>query len=145
MAATTMTRAPARTLVKGDLTFVRDDETVRDAAERLAFENIGALPVYDRNNNLKGMITDRDITVDVVARGRDPSRTLVGEVAHTNPITVRAEDSVADAMRLMAQHKVRRLPVIDGRSCIGVISQADIARAVPPEETGRLVEFISTD
>jgi CBS domain-containing protein len=141
----TTPRTLARTLLRGDLAYVRDDQTVRDAAERLARENIGALPVCDRHDRLEGMITDRDIVVDVVAAGKDPARTLVGDVLHRDPVTVGADDSIETAMKLMAEYKVRRLPVVEGRSCIGIISQADIAKAVPLEDTGWLVEQISTD
>jgi CBS domain-containing protein len=93
----------------------------------------------------EGSITDRDIVVDVVAAGRDPAQTRVSEVAHNSPVVIAADATVEEAMREMADHKVRRIPVVDGGSCIGIVSQADIARSMPPAETGMLIANISTD
>ena len=135
----------ARSLIKGSIKFIRGDDTITSAAERLSRENIGALPVCSDSGQLMGMITDRDIAVGVVAKGKDPAKTHVREVAHLHAITIDAEAPLEDAMQLMAEHKVRRLCVVDGNSCIGLISQADIARAMPAEETGRLVGLISRD
>jgi CBS domain-containing protein len=134
-----------RTLVTGQVVYVRDDDSVERAAERLAREDVGALPVCDHNDRLTGVITDRDIVTGVVAQRKDPANTPVGDVAHARPVTVGADEPIERAMQLMAEHKIRRLPVMDAEYCIGLISQADIARAMPPELTGKLVELISTD
>jgi CBS domain-containing protein len=139
------THALTRTLIKTDLTWAREDETILDASRRLAHDNVGALPVYDRKHRLTGMITDRDIVVNVVAKGKDPARTAVGDVACEDPVTIDADAPIETAMQLMAQHKVRRLPVVEAGECIGMISQADVARSMPAEETGRMVCVISTD
>ena len=138
-------RALARTLVKGALTAVRQDESIADAARRLARDNVGALPVYDGKNHLCGMITDRDIVVNVVAEGRDPMKTRVGDLRMERPVTVDADAPVEQAIELMEEHRIRRLPVVDGSECIGIISQADIARTMPPEKVGELVAHISAD
>jgi CBS domain-containing protein len=90
------------------------------------------------------MLTDRDIVVKVIAQGKDPSRTTVGELADQGEVvTIGADDSVDEAIETMADHKVRRLPVIDGHTLIGVVSQADLARELDREKVGRLVEAIS--
>jgi CBS domain-containing protein len=88
-------------------------------------------------------VTDRDIVVKVLAQGRDPSSTTAGELGEGKPVTIGADDSVEDAIRTMKEHKVRRLPVIDGHRLIGIVSQADVARSVDEEHVGDLVEAIS--
>src|SRR4051812_48033126 len=90
-------------------------ESVKAAAARMASQDIGAIPVCQDDGRLRGMITDRDIAVKVVAAGLDPNSTAVGDVATvTEVVTIGAEDSVEEALRTMKDHKVRRLPVIDG-------------------------------
>jgi CBS domain-containing protein len=141
----TNTRALTRTLITGSVSYVHDDDTVREAAECLARDNVGALPVYDSNKRLTGIVTDRDIVVRVVARGKDAAQTKVSELATPAPVTIGPDEPISEAVRLMSEHKVRRLPVVEGGDCIGIVSQADIARAMPPQETGKLLENISTD
>ena len=89
------------------------------------------------------MLTDRDIVIKVIAEGRDPATTTAGELAQGKPVTIGADDSVSEAIKTMANHQVRRLPVIDGHELVGVISQADVARNADDEDTGALVELIS--
>jgi CBS domain-containing protein len=133
----------ARDVMTGGVECVNETGSVADAARKLADLNVGSMPICGRDDRLSGMITDRDIVVKVVAQGRDPSSTLVGELAQGKPVTIGADDSVEQAMELMIEHKVRRLPVIDGHELVGIISQADIARHVSEISTGRLVEAIS--
>jgi CBS domain-containing protein len=118
---------------------------VRDAAQRMAGEDAGALPVCDTSGHLIGMVTDRDIVVKLIAKGGDPSSTKVGELTGDQPevVTIGADDSVEEALHTMAEHKVRRLPVIDGHDLIGIVSQADLAKNVDEEKVGDLVEAIS--
>jgi CBS domain-containing protein len=89
------------------------------------------------------MLTDRDIVVRVLAEGRDPSQTRAGELGQGKPVTIGADDSAQLALETMAEHKVRRLPVIDGHTLIGVVSQADLATNVDQGSTGALVAAIS--
>jgi CBS domain-containing protein len=95
-------------------------------------------------NRLVGTVTDRDIAVKVVAEGKDPQATQVREVASTDLLTVSPEQQLDEALRLMAQNQVRRLPVVeqDGQ-LVGVLAQADVAQAADATETGRMVEEIS--
>jgi CBS domain-containing protein len=120
-----------------------ETESVVDAARKMRDLDVGALPICGSDNRLKGMVTDRDITVRVVAEGRDPSSVKVSELAEGKPVTIGADDSVEEALRTMTAHGVRRLPVIDGHDLVGVVSQADIARNLPEEKVGDLVEAIS--
>lgn len=89
------------------------------------------------------MVTDRDVVVAVVAAGKNPDQVKAGELVQGEAVTIGADDSVDEAIRTMKDHKVRRLPVIDGRKLVGMVSQADIARACPPEKVGDLVAAIS--
>jgi CBS domain-containing protein len=89
------------------------------------------------------MLTDRDIVVKALAQGKDPAKTRAGELAQGKPVTIGADDSVDEALHTMAEHKVRRLPVIDGHRLVGVVSQADLAKNLEEEKVGDLVEVIS--
>jgi CBS domain-containing protein len=133
----------ARDIMSGDAECVQETDSILDAAKALADKNVGAMPICGEDERLKGMLTDRDIVVKVLAQGKDPSSTKVSELAEGKPVTIGADDSIDEALRTMSEHKVRRLPVIDGHELIGIISQADIARNLDDEKTGDLVEAIS--
>jgi CBS domain-containing protein len=121
---------------------VRPDDTVVDAARMMRDENVGSLPVVD-SDRLIGMVTDRDVSVRVVAEGRDPSEVSVQEIASRNPVTAEATSELNEALQLMARHQVRRLPVTEEGRLVGIIAQADVAGEIGDKQTGRLVEAIS--
>jgi CBS domain-containing protein len=133
----------AREVMTGGAECIGENDTILDAAKRLAELDVGAMPICGEDERLKGMLTDRDIVVKVLAEGRDPSSTRAGELGEGKPVTIGADDSVEEALRTMKDHKVRRLPVIDGHDLIGVVSQADLATHIDEEEVGELVEAIS--
>ena len=133
----------ARDVMTGDAECIGENDTVLDAAKRLAELDVGAMPICGEDNRLKGMLTDRDIVVKVLAKGKDPASTKAGELGEGKPVTIGADDSIDEALRTMADHKVRRLPVIDGHELIGIVSQADLAKNVDEEKVGDLVEAIS--
>jgi CBS domain-containing protein len=133
----------ARDVMTGGAECIGENDTVLDAAKRLAELDVGAMPICGEDNRLKGMLTDRDIVVKVLARGKDPGSTKAGELGEGKPVTIGADDSVEEALHTMADHKVRRLPVIDGHDLIGMVSQADLAKNVDEEKVGDLVEAIS--
>ena len=135
----------ARDVMTGGVECIGENDSVADAAKRLAELNVGAMPICGEDNRLKGMLTDRDIAVKVVARGKDPNTTKAGELGEGKPVTIGADDSVDEALRTMAEHQVRRLPVIDGHELIGIVSQADLARNIDEEKVGDLVEAISAE
>ena len=120
-------------------------DTVQEAARKMRDLGVGALPICGDDNRLKGMITDRDIVVKGLAQGLDPATTEVGQLGQgdSKTITIGADDSIEEALRTMSEHQVRRLPVIDGRQLVGIISQADIATHLDEEKVGDLVEAIS--
>lgn len=126
-----------------DCQCIGEHDSVRDAARRLAELNAGAMPICGDDERLKGMITDRDIAVKVVAQGMDPDAMEAGELAQGTPIWVEADADVDHAVELMARHNVRRLPVIEDHLLVGIITQADIARQTPPQEAGGMLASIS--
>jgi len=135
----------ARDIMSDDCTCIGENDSVLDAAKQLAQHNVGAMPICGEDDRLKGMLTDRDIVVKVLAEGKDPGSVKAGELGQGDgkTVTVGADDPIDEALRTMIEHKVRRLPVIDGRELVGVISQADIATNLDEEKVGDLVEAIS--
>jgi CBS domain-containing protein len=119
------------------------DKSVAYAAKMMREEDVGLAPIVE-GDRLVGMLTDRDITVRVVADGKDPEQVRVKEVASSQLVTVNPQQDLDEALRIMAKNQVRRLPVVeeDGR-LVGVVAQADIAREGDDAATGRLVEEIS--
>jgi CBS domain-containing protein len=122
---------------------VEPTTTIVDAARLMRDEDVGPIPIVE-NNQCAGILTDRDIVLRVVAEGRDPATTTVGDVASRDLITIDPEQTLDEAARLMAQHQVRRLPVCeeDG-NLVGIIAQADLALTAPEKTTGEVVEEIS--
>jgi CBS domain-containing protein len=114
----------------------------RDAARLMQSEDTGIVPIVE-GERLVGVITDRDLALEIVASGRDAS-TPVGELASKDLVTVDPQQGLEEAARLMAQHQVRRLPVCeeDGR-LVGILSQKDVADAGHDTLTGEVVEQIS--
>ena len=128
-----------------NVTVIQEDETLREAAERLASDDIGVLPICDSNKQIRGVLTDRDIVVHVIARGKDPANTRASELEQGEIVTIRPDDSIEHACDLMAQYKVRRLPVVEDGRVVGMVSQADVAKSVSPEQAGRMLTQISKD
>jgi CBS domain-containing protein len=122
-------------------------ETVEEVARSMKSEDVGAIPVVDshKTKSLVGVVTDRDLAMKVIAEGRDIRSTRVEDVMSRDPVTVRPDDDLDEALRLMADHQVRRIPVVDDqRRILGILAQADVAvRAADPRKTGEVVEEIS--
>ena len=133
----------ARDIMTGDATCASVNDTLVDAARTMKELDVGALPICGDDNRLAGMVTDRDIVVKCLAEGGDPSSTKVSDLAEGKPVTIGADDPVAEILRTMTQYGVRRLPVIDGHELIGMVSQADVAKNLPDENVADLVQAIS--
>jgi CBS domain-containing protein len=119
------------------------EQSVAYAAKMMRDEDVGLAPIVE-DDKLIGMLTDRDIAIRVVAEGRDPGQVKVRDVASKQVVTIDPQQDLDEALRIMAKHQVRRLPVVeeDGQ-LVGVVAQADIAREGDDKKTGKLVEEIS--
>jgi CBS domain-containing protein len=132
-----------REIMTSNPSTIESDKSVADAARIMKQEDAGVVPVTE-NGRLTGMVTDRDIAIRVVAEGKNAQSTPVREVASKNLVTVDPQQDLDEALRLMAKHQVRRLPVVeeDGR-LVGVVAQADVARHGDDAKTGQVVQEIS--
>ena len=132
-----------RELMTPNPTTVSSDSPITEAARIMRDEDVGIVPIVE-GDRLVGTVTDRDIAIRVIAEGKDPQSTTVRDIASTQLVTIDPEQDLDEATRLMAQHQVRRLPVVeeDGR-LVGIVAQADIARAGEDAKTGHVVEKIS--
>jgi CBS domain-containing protein len=121
------------------------NESLTDAARRMAELNVGALPVCGQDNRLKGIITDRDIVVKAIAKGKNPAEVKAGHlIGQAQMWWVDAGADVDEVLHQMAEHKIRRLPVLENEELVGIISQADLAAKLPEDKVGELVEAISS-
>ncbi|CAL9425084.1 Hypoxic response protein 1 [Streptomyces sp. enrichment culture] len=109
-------------------------ETLDRAAQLMRELNVGALPISDRNERLCGILTDRDIVVGCVAMGHDPARVTAGDMAKGTPRWIEADADVEEVLREMETHRIRRLPVIENKRLVGMISEADLARHLTEEQ-----------
>jgi CBS domain-containing protein len=110
-------------------------------------EDVGPIPILDdlENRQLAGVVTDRDIVLNLVAKDLDPNTTRVSEIMTTDVVTCRVDDDAHEAIRLMEKHQVRRIPIVnDNGQLAGIVSQADVAtRMKEPRKTAEVVKEIS--
>jgi CBS domain-containing protein len=122
-------------------------DSVIKAAKMMKSEDVGPIPIVTDKDSRKlaGILTDRDLAIKVVAEARDPNATQIAEVMSQDVVTCKKDDDVNKVLKLMEQHQVRRIPVVDnGDHLIGIIAQADVAtRLGRAQATGRVVEEIS--
>jgi CBS domain-containing protein len=116
--------------------------TAVEAAKLMKQADAGMIPVV-QDQRLVGTVTDRDIAIRVVAEGRDANATTVGEIASRDVVTIGPDQDIAEALGLMAGNQIRRLPVVEGETLIGVVAQADVARNADERRVGETLERIS--
>ena len=133
----------ARELMTEGAECVQANETLVDAARKMRDLDVGALPICGEDDRLKGVLTDRDIVVRCIADGKNPADVKAGDMGQGKPVTIGADDSAEEALQTMSDHQVRRLPVIDGHRLVGMLSQADVARALPNAQVGEMLEDVS--
>ena len=131
-----------RDLMTTNPTSCESSSTVAEAARVMAQEDVGPVPVVE-GGRLVGIVTDRDIVLRVVAEGRDPSTTTLGEILSGDLVTVQPDSELSEALELMSDNQVRRIPVVEGDQLVGIVATADIARAAEEEQTGEVVQQIS--
>jgi CBS domain-containing protein len=129
-------------VMTSDVRACEPSASVTEVAKLMAREDVGPIPVVEEGR-LVGIVTDRDLVVRVLAEGRDPQTTTVGEIASRDVVTVSPDEDLDRALQLLAQHQVRRLPVVEGDRLVGIVAQADVARTGKDRETGEVVEQIS--
>jgi CBS domain-containing protein len=135
----------ARDLMSRDAECVGENENLVVAARKMRDLDVGALPICGEDQRLKGMLTDRDIVIGCIAEGGDPATVKASRFATGKPITIGADDSAQEILNTMAQHQVRRLPVIEGHQLVGMVAQADVAHALPDRKVGDVLGEISED
>lgn len=129
----------ARDIMHPGATCVAEDDSLADAAQKMRDLGVGSLPICGADDRLHGILTDRDIVVRCVAEGRDPSAVRAGELAQGTLFWADADAEVAEVVREMEDHQVKRLPVLENHRLVGVISEADLARTLSEH---RLAEFV---
>ena len=132
----------AREIMHQGAECIQEDDTLDVAAARMRELNIGALPICGPDDRLHGILTDRDIVVRCCAEGRYPRTTTAGELALGTPVWVEADADASEAMRMMTDNKIRRLPVIEEHRIVGMISEADIATHLDEHQVAEFASAI---
>ncbi|RMI91660.1 CBS domain-containing protein [Streptomyces sp. ZS0098] len=132
----------ARDIMHSGATCIQENETLRTAALRMKELGVGALPICGEDDRLHGMVTDRDIVVKCLAKGKDPGTVPAGWLEQGKPVTIDAGADAGQVLLTMEEHRIRRLPVIDDHRLVGMISEADLARHLPADQVGRFVENV---
>jgi CBS domain-containing protein len=131
----------ARQIMTARPVFVRDQDSVTEAARRMAVLGVGCVPVLTEDDRLSGMVTDRDIAVKVIAYGHDPGATSCGDLARREVVAIGPDEPVEDVPTVMLSHRVGRVPVVEGERLIGIVGTADLARALPDLPVARMLDL----
>lgn len=134
----------ARELMTAPAQCLAPDETLVAAARMFSKYDVGSMPVVD-GDRLVGVLTDRDIVINGVAKGLDVATATVAEAASDSVVTVDVEDSAERVTQVLGEHQIRRVPVVENGKVVGVISQADVALDLDNATAGEVVEEISKD
>ncbi|MBA3489340.1 MAG: CBS domain-containing protein [Longispora sp.] len=121
---------------------VSEGETLDRAAQMMREHNVGSLPICGTDGKLTGIITDRDIVVRCVAMGQDPSKMRASDLAQGTPVWCEANADVEEVVQIMGEHHIRRLPVMENKRLVGIISEADLAVHLPKEQLAEFCESV---
>ena len=121
---------------------IGEHQSLQQAAQRMRDLDVGALPICGDDDRLHGIITDRDIVTKCIAGGADPAAVTAGQLAQGAPVTVDSAADVGEVLRLMEEHQIRRLPVIDNHRLVGMITEADLSHRLPAQSVGQFVEAV---
>ena len=132
----------AREIMHADVQGVRSDDTLMAAAIKMRDMHVGALPVVGADNQIQGLITDRDIVVRGLAEGHAPASTPAAALVRESPIAVDAESDIRDVLDTMEQRKVRRVLVVDDQRLVGVISEANLATHLDAQRIGEFAASV---
>ncbi|MFF3242400.1 CBS domain-containing protein [Streptomyces sp. NPDC002870] len=132
----------AKDIMHAGAQWIPSHETLDRAAQLMRELNVGALPIADADERLCGILTDRDIVVGCVALGHDPAQITAGDMAKGTPRWVEAGADVDSVLHEMEDHQIRRLPVIENKRLVGMISEADLAQHLNEEQIAEWVERV---
>ena len=135
----------ARDIMHAGAECIGANDTLLKAAQMMRALDVGSLPICGEDDRLHGMITDRDIVLRCCAEGRSPSDMRASELADERLYWISADADIGEALRVMEQHKIRRIPVIDNHRLVGMISEGDLAKNLHDERLNRFMEAVSTD
>ncbi|ACY97153.1 MULTISPECIES: CBS domain-containing protein [Thermomonospora] len=134
----------ARDVMHAGVQCIPAHETLDRAAQMMRELDVGALPICGDDDRLQGIITDRDIVVKCIAAGHDPSKVTASELAQGTPQWIDADADISEAVRQMTRHRIKRLPVIENKRLVGMISEADLAQKLPEDQLAEFVEKVFT-
>ena len=134
--------ATAKDIMHPGAQWIYREETLDRAAQLMRELDVGALPVSDQNERLCGIITDRDIVVKCVALGRDPARVRCAELCEGTPRWVDSSADVGEVLHEMESRRIRRMPVVENKRLVGMISEADLAAHLSEQQLAEFVERI---
>lgn len=117
-------------------------ETLDRAAQLMRRLNVGALPIADENDRMCGILTDRDIVIECVAHGRDPSSVTAGDLAQGTPRWIEANADVSEVLDEMRNNQIKRLPVIEEKRLVGMISESDLGQHLSDDQIASFVETV---
>ncbi|MET8980130.1 CBS domain-containing protein [Streptomyces sp. NPDC004539] len=122
--------------------WIPEHETLDRAAQLMRDLDVGALPISDADERLCGILTDRDIVVGCVAMGHDPAKVTAGQMAQGTPRWIDAGADVDEVLQEMQGHRIRRLPVIENKRLVGMISEADLAQHLTESQIASWAESV---
>lgn len=132
--------ATARDVMNGGAQCIKEEQTLAEAAQMMRDLDVGSLPICGPDEKLHGMITDRDIVVKCIAEGGDCMQTRARDLAQGSVHWVSADADIDDALAMMREHQVKRLPVIEDQRLVGMISETDLTKKLDED---RLVRTVS--
>lgn len=132
----------ARDVMSNDAQCIKESESILDAARRMRDLGVGSLPICGNDDKLHGMLTDRDIVIKCVAEGADCANTTAGELAQGSIYWVEADADIEDALAMMREHQVKRMPVMESHRLVGMISESDVTRHLDEHQISNFAQEV---
>jgi|SRR5690349_14876876 CBS domain-containing protein len=134
--------ATARDVMNGGAQCIKEEQTLAEAAQMMRDLDVGSLPICGPDEKLHGMITDRDIVVKCIAEGGDCMQTTARDLAQGSVHWVSADADIDDALAMMREHQVKRLPVIEDQRLVGMISETDLTKKLDEDRLAQTVTAV---
>ncbi|GFH34956.1 CBS domain-containing protein [Streptomyces pacificus] len=132
----------AKDIMHSGAQWIPAHQTLDRAAQLMRELKVGALPIADADERLCGILTDRDIVIGCVAMGHDPSKVTAGDMARGTPRWIESGADVGAVLHEMQEHQIRRLPVIEDKRLVGMISESDLAQHLSEDQLAQWVEQV---